>query len=382
MSGLDSPRPDRADRRVGWLIAVSALPLAVWWVPDALDQWHRFPLWWNLAAWAVIASLLTMSVFGMRLPMRALRALWTVTPLAPIALQLVSFGVLRGDTAELMPWIWLPETAAICLLVLQARPAVAIAASFASSLGVALSAWLFTGAIPQVVLTNLPLRLSNIALIVIAVGAHRRLAALHEAETGARIAAERRARSAADARRRARFSRFVHDEVLSVLTAANLFRGEPPPELRAGAAATIRALESGSPSASNSAQSLDPLEAAERLRARLTRISPAAEISVETDGPPVAADAVEALGDAAAEALRNASRHAGAKRIEVRVAVLRGGIEVSVADDGVGFDAAAAPEERMGIRQSVVARVCEIGGDAQIISAPGAGTEVRLSWTA
>lgn len=373
-------RSDRADRLVGWVVCLLSLPVAVWWLPDALAQWHRFPLWWNLAGWLAVACFCAMAVFGLRLPMRLLRGLWVAVPALLIALQLLSFGTVRGDPAEVLPWIWLLESVSVCLLTLQLRPVAAVAAGFASSLSVPLSAWIFTGGVSQLVLSNAPLRLSNIVLIALAIGARQRLARLHEAEAEASAAAERLARSAAEAEERARFSRFVHDDVLSVLTAAGLFRGAPPAELRAEAAATIGALAAERVSASGE-RPTDSLQAAELLRARLARLAPAAQIAVEADGLPVEANAIEQLGEATAEAVRNAVRHSRAHRIAVRLGILDGAIEISVIDDGIGFDASTVPDERLGVRQSIVARVSEAGGRARIASAPDEGTEVRLSWT-
>ena len=85
---------------------------------------------------------------------------------------------------------------------------------------------------------------------------------------------------------------------------------------------------------------------------------------------------------AAAEALRNSVRHAGpgaARQLAVRVRP--GDIEVVVRDDGRGFDPAAVPAERLGLRQSVVARMSDLaGGDVRVLAAPGSGAEVVLTW--
>lgn len=400
MGGEPAPS-DRADRRVGWLISLSSLLLGVWWVPDALSQWDRFPAWWNVGGWVAVAAFLGMIASGLWMPMRVLRVLWISLPALLIVLQLLSFGVVLGDPAEVLPWIWLLESASVCLLALRLPTAAAVAVSIFSSLSVPFSAWAFTGGIPYLVMTNLPMRLANVVFIALVIGVRRRLTLLHQAEAEARTAVEHRARSAAEAEERVRFSRFVHDEVLSVLTAANLFSGAPPPELRAEAAVALRALDSertarragehaSGPGPEHAAEGaseygdqrlVDPLRASERLRTRVGRIAPAARVVVETDGSPVRSDALEALSEATAEALRNAVRHARAQRITVRVEILDGRITISIADDGIGFDASAAPPERLGVRQSIVARVSEVGGRARIVSAPGEGTEVTLAWT-
>lgn len=51
---------------------------------------------------------------------------------------------------------------------------------------------------------------------------------------------------------------------------------------------------------------------------------------------------------------------------------------VSVRDRGPGFDPDAVPEDRMGVRESVIGRMRRHGGTARVRSAPGEGTEVEL----
>ena len=53
-------------------------------------------------------------------------------------------------------------------------------------------------------------------------------------------------------------------------------------------------------------------------------------------------------------------------------------VEVFVRDRGVGFDPADVPEDRIGVRGSIVDRMDRHGGSAEIRSTPGEGTEVRL----
>ena len=81
----------------------------------------------------------------------------------------------------------------------------------------------------------------------------------------------------------------------------------------------------------------------------------------------------------AQEALANALRHAGARRIEVRLGRQEGALVLEVADDGSGFDP-ADPELRsrhLGLT-SMEERAGRTGGRLEIRSAAGAGTTVRL----
>jgi PAS domain S-box-containing protein len=79
------------------------------------------------------------------------------------------------------------------------------------------------------------------------------------------------------------------------------------------------------------------------------------------------------------EMLSNVGRHAHARRLEVRIAVEAGLLNLAVQDDGVGASAhafeAADAYGVMGMRE----RARHFGGHIQITSAPGQGTLMRLS---
>lgn len=87
---------------------------------------------------------------------------------------------------------------------------------------------------------------------------------------------------------------------------------------------------------------------------------------------------IEAMVQAAGEAVTNAAKHSGAPRIDVFAEVDEGVVEVFVRDRGTGFDESAVPEGRMGVRESIRARMQRHGGSATIRSAPGEGTEVKV----
>jgi signal transduction histidine kinase len=82
----------------------------------------------------------------------------------------------------------------------------------------------------------------------------------------------------------------------------------------------------------------------------------------------------------AQEALQNALRHAGARRIGVRLGRAAGGLVLVVCDDGAGFDP-EDPELRsrhLGLT-SMQERARRLGGRLEIASTPGSGTTVTLS---
>jgi signal transduction histidine kinase len=87
----------------------------------------------------------------------------------------------------------------------------------------------------------------------------------------------------------------------------------------------------------------------------------------------------EALVAAAREAMVNAAKFGGGSTVDVYAETGDGELQVYVRDRGPGFDPAAVPEDRRGVRESIVGRMARHGGRAAIHSAPGAGTEVELT---
>ncbi|RBY90047.1 ATP-binding protein [Blastococcus sp. TF02A-26] len=89
-------------------------------------------------------------------------------------------------------------------------------------------------------------------------------------------------------------------------------------------------------------------------------------------------DALAALGAATREALVNAAKHSGAASADLYTEVTPDSVSVFVRDRGQGFDPAAVPADRRGLRDSVAGRLTRFGGTATVRSAPGEGTEVEL----
>jgi signal transduction histidine kinase len=89
-------------------------------------------------------------------------------------------------------------------------------------------------------------------------------------------------------------------------------------------------------------------------------------------------DSSRALVAAAGEAMVNAAKHAGVDTVDVFVEVTDVSVDVFVRDRGTGFDPDAVPGDRLGVRRSIMERMQRHGGTAEVRSAPGEGTEVRL----
>jgi signal transduction histidine kinase len=126
---------------------------------------------------------------------------------------------------------------------------------------------------------------------------------------------------------------------------------------------------------------LDDLGLVEAVRSEADRLARAGSVAVDfrLDGAleRVPGDVGLCLFRAAQEALRNVDHHAHAARVLVALAPASGGVELTVSDDGVGFDP-GVPRRCAGLGQvSMRERLNLVGGRLSIESQVGRGTTVR-----
>ena len=82
------------------------------------------------------------------------------------------------------------------------------------------------------------------------------------------------------------------------------------------------------------------------------------------------------------EAVSNALRHAGARRIGIRLGAAGAGRalwRLEVSDDGTGFDPSTTNGSGRGLK-NLAARAAELGGQSRVESAPGGGTRVTVEF--
>jgi signal transduction histidine kinase len=187
----------------------------------------------------------------------------------------------------------------------------------------------------------------------------------------------------AASRERERLARGIHDSVLQVLAMVQR-RG-----IEAGGTAADLGRLAGEQEAALRALIADDAQAAQQpgeldLRALLTHEASAA-VSVITPADPVLLDGEIAgeLTAAVRAALDNVRRHCGPQALAwVLIDDEGAAVNVTVRDDGPGIAdgrlAEAAAAGRLGVSQSIGGRIRDLGGSVSIISAAGAGTEVRL----
>ncbi len=192
-----------------------------------------------------------------------------------------------------------------------------------------------------------------------------RLAADLTEERAERVRTEERADVAAH----------LHDSVLQTLA---LIQQNP------GDAATVarlaRAQERDLRGWLYAGESTDERSVASALRgvAALVEDDHGIAVDVVAVGDCAMSEQLRSIVAATREAVTNAAKHAGVPRVDVYAEVGPEAVEVYVRDRGRGFDPDHTAEDRYGLRHSIHDRMQRHGGVAQVRSAPGEGTEVRL----
>jgi signal transduction histidine kinase/phage shock protein PspC (stress-responsive transcriptional regulator) len=175
---------------------------------------------------------------------------------------------------------------------------------------------------------------------------------------------------------RAEVAAHLHDSVLQTLALVQK-RAADPREVAALARRQereLRAWLSDRPQPGAERRLLAALEAA----AAEVEQAHGVEVDVVGVGDAPLDSGGEALVAAAREAIVNAAKFAGGAPVAVYAEAGDDHLQVFVRDRGPGFDPAAVPADRRGVRESIVGRMERHGGRATIHASPGGGTEVEL----
>jgi signal transduction histidine kinase len=220
---------------------------------------------------------------------------------------------------------------------------------------------------------QLPKQIYNVQLLLVA-----GLVVGYASTTTRRASARLRDAIASEsaAAERERLSRSIHDGVLQVLAQVQR-RGSP--ELSALAAeqeVALRNLMTRRPVTS-------PTGSADLCAALQPLATTTVDVVLPAHPVPLPSHVVTELTAAVTEALANVAEHAGpSARAWVVVEELDGEVLVSVRDDGVGTTperlASAASDGQLGVSQSIVGRLRDLGGTATVHTAPGEGTEWEM----
>jgi signal transduction histidine kinase len=179
---------------------------------------------------------------------------------------------------------------------------------------------------------------------------------------------------------RAELAAHLHDSVLQTLALMQK-RAEDPREVATLARRQERELRAWL----NAGPRREPgASLAAALEAAVAEIEDAHGVPVEVVavGDRSLDERAQALVAATREAVLNAVKFAPDAAISVYAEVRGERVEVFVRDRGPGFDLAAVPPDRRGLRESVLGRMERHGGRAEIHTRPGEGTEVELVMSA
>jgi signal transduction histidine kinase len=177
----------------------------------------------------------------------------------------------------------------------------------------------------------------------------------------------------------------VHDSVLTTLLTAARADTAAEQTFAAGmASAAIAHLREAALVTPDDGSVVRIALVADGIRDAIKQLSAPFTISVARLGPrAIPSVAGEAMHAAAVQAAVNSIIHAGdTARRRVRITDRDGALHVEVADDGVGFDPDHVSRERLGLRVSIIERLANAGGRAEVRSRPGEGTTIRLRWPA
>ncbi|MFF7454920.1 PspC domain-containing protein [Kitasatospora sp. NPDC008115] len=190
------------------------------------------------------------------------------------------------------------------------------------------------------------------------------------------LGAERTARIRAQ--ERAEIAAHVHDSVLHTLTLIQR-RAEDPKEVLRLARAQERELRLWLYRPEAVAEQA-PDTMAESLRAVVAEVEDRHGVPVEVVivGDCPMDERIAAQMQAAREATVNAAKYGGGGPVQVYAEVEGRTVMVFVRDHGPGFDPDTVPEDRMGVRESILGRMKRNGGTARVRPAPDGGTEVEL----
>ncbi|MEA2421234.1 MAG: two-component system, NarL family, sensor histidine kinase UhpB [Thermoleophilaceae bacterium] len=219
-----------------------------------------------------------------------------------------------------------------------------------------------------------------------------RLAAAFERMLG-RIEDERRQSGGlvlrAQEEERRRLARDLHDEVNQALTAI-LLRLEAlsqgaPPELSSELTEVKRLVNQAMGELLQLARQLRPTALddhgllpamATQVRRFAAQTGIKADLNARGESAKLAPDEEIAVYRIAQEALANVARHADASVVEIDLTAGEDGVELTVRDDGRGFET-HRPATGLGLA-GMAERARLVGGDLTIESQPGAGTELCL----
>ncbi|MQY16350.1 hypothetical protein SRB5_65480 [Streptomyces sp. RB5] len=184
------------------------------------------------------------------------------------------------------------------------------------------------------------------------------------------------------AQERAEVAAHVHDSVLHTLTLIQR-NADDAAQVRKLARAQERELRAWlyKPEGTGKDEEAEPDTLAEAVRKTAAEVEDYHGVPVEVVcvGDCPVDERLSAQLQAAREAMVNAAKYGGeGGAVQVYAEVEGRTVFISVRDRGPGFDLDSVPDDRMGVRESIIGRMERNGGSARLRAVPDGGTEVEL----
>lgn len=376
---------DRVTRTMSLALGVGTVVFTLLAVGGFVSQYDSFsPIWsWGVAITAFLPPL-TAAALSAWLPIRLIRNLLTIAALGLLAGLLLLVPAITTPSGTIAPelatpWILGISTVGTCAAAVAWRPALAWTYLLVVVILLGLDrVWASSEVMERIALQDAVYTLMFDAIFAALAMATARAGRTLDAAADRAIAEVRvAAATEAASRERSRIEGLVHDSVLVALLASA--RGAPHAAREAQTA--LARLEEVDDESLADAVSSDAW--VWRLQSLTTDLAPAARFTHERRDqlPAIPANVASAVLEASAEAMRNSVVHAGDAARAVHTRIDGDGLEVTILDDGVGFDPDQVGPARLGVAVSILDRMRSLaGGRAEIVSRPGVGTRVVLGW--
>lgn len=342
---------------------------------------------WSVIAFGLIGAALPVLVGGKGIPGRALFQLWLgISSLCFLNAFSQFSSYLYSSPAVEATYSAVFQVVGSCLLlipIVHLRKWAAVLPGTLVSLAAMTFLCLWWQSATRDFTVFAALCIVTVALILILVLARvgRWLQMVNEQEKRARHRDVQPSRADLTQKQQRELSALVHDEVLSTLVAAMQVRGKPSQEVCHSARMSLSVLEDsvGQVQVSRSLSVREAIEAFDYAVLQFRMLRPSYCIEVD-DTLRVSGKVVSAMILATREAVRNSLKHAPEGGVQVSVFLSTLGGKVTITDQGPGFEVDQLPNDRMGVRKSLVERMESVHGSATICSQVGNGTAVELLW--
>lgn len=374
----------RIERILGVVVGFGCSVLGAQAFLNALTSTQEGPLWRVTLVVAVFVPLILMVVASSTgLATRACAGVFAVVfPLVLLAWPIATAG--RDAAGTSAPWIWfLLNVGTVAAVLAFSMPLQIVWALFIPLLyGIVRIVQVGPDALRATILDVVFAII--LAAVFVVLGWMLRSVAV-QMDTARRDAVgSYAAAAAADAseRERVAVAALMHDSVLAALIAAERARTPRERSLAVSMAReALTRLANVDQDAGEGSDAPVPLASfvADLDRASSDAGGPRVSSTVDAHDWSLPGRVARALVLATAQAVANSVEHADGKGLRVEVAAGDRHVEILIADRGRGFDPDAVPDDRLGIRGSISARVAAVAGTSRIESDP-TGTRVALYW--